>query len=40
MIVKMIKNPEKKKMEKMEELINKDLEEIRNKHTEIKSSLV
>ena len=39
MIVKMIKSPENK-MEKMEELINKDLEELRNKHTEIKSSLM
>ena len=39
MIVKMIKCPENK-MEKMEELINKDLEELRNKHTEIKSSLM
>ena len=33
MIVKMIKNLEKK-MEKMKESINKDLEEIKNKHTE------
>ena len=32
MIVKMIKNLENK-MEKMEELINKDLEELKNKHT-------
>ena len=35
MIVKMIKNLEKKnKMEKMQESINKDLEELKNKHTE------
>ena len=33
MIVKMIKNLENK-MEKMQESINKDLEELRNKHTE------
>ena len=33
MIVKMIKNLEKK-MEKMQESINKDLEELKNKHTE------
>ena len=33
MIVKMIKNLENK-MEKMQESINKDLEEVRNKHTE------
>ena len=39
MIVKMIKSPENK-MEKMEELINKDLEELRNKPTEINSSLM
>ena len=31
MIVKMIKNFENK-MEKMQELINKDLEELKNKH--------
>ena len=30
---KMIKNPENK-MEKMQEPINKDLEELKNKHTE------
>ena len=35
MIVKMIKNLENK-MEKMQESINKDLEELKNKHTEIK----
>ena len=33
MIVKMIKNLESK-MEKMQEIINKDLEELENKHTE------
>ena len=33
MIVKMIKNLENK-IEKMQELINKDLEELKNKHTE------
>ena len=33
MIVKMIKNLENR-MEKMQELINKDLEELKNKHTE------
>ena len=33
MIVKMIKNHENK-MEKMQESINKDLEELKNKHTE------
>ena len=33
MIVKMIKNLENK-MEKMQESINKDLDEIKNKHTE------
>ena len=32
MIVKMIKNIEDK-MEKMQESINKDLEEVKNKHT-------
>ena len=34
MIVKMIKNLENK-MEKMQESINKDLEELKNKHVEI-----
>ena len=34
MIVKMIKNLENK-MEKMQESINKDLEELKNKHTNI-----
>ena len=33
MIVKMIKNLENK-IEKMKESINKDLEELKNKHTE------
>ena len=35
MIVKMINNLENK-MEKMQESINKDLEELKNKHTETK----
>jgi len=35
MIVKMIKNRENK-MEKMQESVNKDLEELKNKHTETK----
>ena len=35
MIVKMIKTLENK-MEKMQESINKDLEELKNKHAEIK----
>ena len=35
MIVKVIKNLESK-MEKMQESINKDLEELKNKHTETK----
>ena len=44
MIVKMIKNLENK-MEKMQESINKDLEELKNKHTnntitEIKNTLL
>ena len=38
MIVKMIKNLENK-MEKMEESINKDLEELKNKHTETKNTI-
>ena len=38
MIVKMIKNLENK-MEKMEELINKDLEELKNKHTETNNTI-
>ena len=38
MIVKMIKNLEKK-MEKIQESINKDIEELKNKHTEINSTI-
>ena len=38
MIVKMIKNLENK-MEKMQELNNKDLEELKNKHTDINSTI-
>ena len=38
MIVKMIKNLENK-MEKMKELINQDLEELKNKHTEINNTI-
>ena len=38
MIVKMIKNLENK-MEKMQELINKDLEEWKNKHTEANNTI-
>ena len=38
MIVKIIKNLENK-MEKMQESINKDLEELKNKHTERKNSI-
>ena len=37
-IVKMIKNLENR-MEKMQESINKDLEELKNKHTETKQLL-
>ena len=37
MIVKMIKNLENK-MEKMQESINKDLKELKNKHTETNST--
>ena len=37
-IVKMIKNLENR-MEKMQESINKDLEELKNKHTEINSTI-
>ena len=36
MIVKMIKKNLENKMEKMQESINKDLEELKNKHAEIK----
>ena len=38
MIVKMTKNLEKK-MEKMQESINKDLEELKNKHTETHNTI-
>ena len=38
MIVKMIKNLENK-TEKMQESINKDLEELKNKHTETKNTI-
>ena len=38
MIVKVIKNLENK-MEKMQESINKDLEELKNKHTETNSTI-
>ena len=38
MIVKMIKNLANK-MEKMQESINKDLEELKNKHTETNSTI-
>ena len=38
MIVKMTKNLENK-MEKMQESINKDLEELKNKHTEINNTI-
>ena len=39
MIVKMIKNSENK-MEKMQEPINKDLEELMNKHTETNNTII
>ena len=39
MIVKMIKNNFENKMEKMQESINKDLEELKNKHTETNSTI-
>ena len=39
MIVKMIKNLENK-MEKMQESINKDLEELKNKHAETNNTIV
>ena len=39
MIVKMIKTPENK-MEKMQESINKDLEELKNKHTDINNTII
>ena len=38
MIVKMIKNLENK-MEKMQESINEDLEELKNKHTETNNTI-
>ena len=38
MIVKMIKNLENR-MEKMQESINKDLEELKNKHTETDNTI-
>ena len=38
MIIKMIKNLENK-MEKMQESINKDLEELKNKHTETNNTI-
>ena len=38
MIVKMIKNLESK-MEKMQESINKDLEKLKNKHTETNNTI-
>ena len=38
MIVKMIKNLENR-MEKMQESINKDLEELKNKHTETNKTI-
>ena len=38
MVVKMIKNLENK-MEKMQESINKDLEELKNKHAEINNTI-
>ena len=37
-IIKMIKNLENK-MEKLQESINKDLEELKNKHTETNSTI-
>ena len=39
MIVKMIKTLENK-MEKMQESINKDLDELKNKHTETNKTIV
>ena len=38
MIVKLIKNPETR-MEKMQESINKDLKELKNKHTETNNTI-
>ena len=39
MVVKMIKNLENK-MKKMQESINKDLEELKNKHTEANNTII
>ena len=39
MMVKMIKNLENK-MEKTQEPINKDLEELKNKHTDINNTII
>ena len=39
MIVKMIKNLESK-IEKRQELINKDLEELKNKHTDTNNTII
>ena len=39
MIVKLIKNLENK-MEKTQESINKDLEELKNKHTETNNTII
>ena len=39
MIVKMIKNLENK-MEEMQESVNKDIEELKNKHTETYTQLL
>ena len=39
MIVKMIRNLENK-MEKMQESINKELEELKNKHTETNNTII
>ena len=39
MIAKMSKNLGNR-MEKMQESINKDLEELKNKHTEIKNTII
>ena len=40
MIVKMIKNNFENKMEKMQESINKDLEELKNKQTETNNTII
>ena len=39
MIVRMIKKNLENKMEKMQELINRDLEELKNKHTETNNTM-